>query len=389
MNKIKVVVVGGGFGGCKTALELSNKEGVEVTLISDRKNFEYHGALYRSATGSSPTEVSLPLKEIFEHAKNVTLAQDYITGLDSKHKRVISDTGAMYDYDKLVIALGNIVNYYGIEGMEKHAHTINNVAGAIALRNDLTQCFKAKKLDPTIAIIGAGASGTELAGEIQVFARKVAEKYGVRVHHPHVVLVEGVERVLPALDPVLSAKAYKRLLKLGVEMKLSTRVNSCQPNKVCLDTGDLDATVMIWTAGTRIPDIFGNHPKHFQLKQAQVCVDDYMHAQNQKDIFVIGDNAFTKYSGMAQTALHDAKYVARSLLAQMHGKKVVKYRTRKPIYVVPVGPKWAVMDSDKSKISGYKAWVMRRRADRWIFKNFLPYKKAIKQWRKGNKTANF
>ena len=112
-----------------------------------------------------------------------------------------------------------------------------------------------------------------------------------------------------------------------------------------------------------------------------------MRAKGHKNIYVIGDNAATKYSGMAQTALHDAKYVSRILLQMHKGIPPIAYRPKRPVYVVPIGPRWAVLQDGEKMTTGYKAWLVRRRADVWIFKNFEPYKRAIKQWRKGNKKA--
>jgi NADH dehydrogenase FAD-containing subunit len=92
---------------------------------------------------------------------------------------------------------------------------------------------------------------------------------------------------------------------------------------------------------------------------------------------------------MAQTALHDAKFVTRNLIRQRRGRKPVTYRTLHPTYVVPVGSKWAVLQNQKHQWSGRRAWLFRRRADLWIFKNFQPYKQALKTWRRGNRPANF
>src|SRR3954464_7224579 len=111
---IEVVVVGGGFGGVKTALELANKPGVHVTLISDRPNFEYHGALYRSATGRSPEEVVIPLRHIFAKAKNVTIVRDTITRSDPYRRLFKGRSGRSYLYDYGVLAMGSVLNYFDI-----------------------------------------------------------------------------------------------------------------------------------------------------------------------------------------------------------------------------------------------------------------------------------
>lgn len=383
----KVVIVGGGFGGVKTALELANKPGFQVQLISTHMNFEYHGALYRSATGHSPMEVVIPLKTIFKRAKNVELILDTIAAINPKRKVLRSETGDEYAYDTIVLAMGNDVNYFGIVGMDAHSFAMTTIPQTIELRAKLIELFKQPGSTPTIAIVGAGPTGVELAGEVQEFARRISHKYRTRLSRPHVVLIEGGDRVLPMLDPILSGKAYKRLQKLGVQLRLSTKVNSCEPGKVCISDGEVEADAIVWTAGSKAVGFYEQHPRVFKLEKGKVIVDEQMRAQGHDDIYVIGDNAYTKFSGMAQTALHDAKFVARNLLRIQKGTPPVAYRNWHPLYVVPIGENWAILQTAKNRISGYRGWLVRRRADRWIFRNFLPYKAAIQQWRRGNKIA--
>ncbi len=384
-----VVICGGGFAGVKAALELANKPNIKVTLISKSSNFEYHGALYRTATGSSPLEVTIPLREIFMTAHNVSIILDEITLLDPKKKYIYSSTSNAYHYDALIMALGNQVNYFGLDGMDDHSESMITVAEVISLRHRIVQLIKSKIEHPHIVVVGAGATGVELSGDLQTFADEISEKYGVKRKNIRVSVIEGSDRVLPLLKPKLSEKALIRMSKLGITVRLNTRVNSCEPGKLCLADGEIDADLIVWTAGSRLVDFYSENAKHFEIYRGKIAVDEYMRAKGHKDIYIIGDNAATQYSGMAQTALHDAKYISRILIGMSKGVPPVKYRDRKPIYVVPIGPRWAVLQTPKQTIYGYKAWLVRRRADLWIFKNFQPYKDAVKQWRKGNKKANF
>jgi len=379
----KVVVVGGGFGGVKTALGLANKPGFEVQLISDNTHFEYHGALYRSAVGHSPKEVVIPLKDIFKHAPNVELVLDNAAVVDGKKKRIASATGNIYSYDKAVFALGNTVNYFGIRGLEQHTATMHDISSTIKLRNQLIKLFAVSTSKPLrIAIVGAGASGVELAGEIPTFANFVANKYKLKTPKVKMILVDGADRVLPLLSPKASEKTTKHLHDLGVEIHLNIQVESCEAGNVCMSAGNLGADLIIWTAGSKPVDFFAKNPTVFTLGRAgRVVVNDLLALENDKDVFVIGDNADTPYSGMAQTALHDAKFITHNLLLEQAGKKAKVYRKHKPIYVVTAGPKWAVVQQGDKVTSGYRGWLIRRKADLAIFRNFEPYKQAVKTWR--------
>ena len=181
----------------------------------------------------------------------------------------------------------------------------------------------------------------------------------------------------------------QHLKKLGVELLLSTAVSSCTRGKLHLNGGIQNADIIIWTAGSRIADFYTDKEKEFAFERGRVVVDEYLRAKGHQNIYVIGDNAGTKYSGMAQTALRDAKYVAESLSRIAHGRKAKKYTPRRPVYAVPAGESWAVYQSTRHQLSGYAAWLLRRRADLYIYKNFEPYAKAVKRWRHANRQADF
>lgn len=117
-------------------------------------------------------------------------------------------------------------------------------------------------------------------------------------------------------------------------------------------------------------------------------MDDYLRVQGKENIYVLGDNADTPYSGMAQTALYDANYLSRNLLRLQKHQKITHYRPKRPLYVVTAGHKWAVVQEGNKVISGYRGWLVRRRADLIIFKNFQPYMQAIKTWRSAQKMAD-
>lgn len=385
---MRVVVVGGGFGGAKTALELSNKPNIQVTLISQTENFEYHGALYRSGTGRSPLEVVIPLRDIFKKSSNVEVMLDRVVGVNHPKKCVIGETGEVYKYDKLVLALGNELNYFGLEGIKQHSMSLDTIVNTIALRHELTKLFKANN-KPHIAIIGAGPSGVELAGELQNFADMVADKYQLEHIAVQVTVVEGAERVLPSLREPASTKAQRRLERLGVRVLTGTRINACEPSKVCLESGDLDADLIVWTAGSKTSGFYLQYPDIFKLEGGKIAVDQYLQARGQEDIYVIGDNAATRFSGMAQTALHDAKFVAQNILRDAKNLSQLWYKEVQPIYVVPIGRRWAILQTKHKITSGYKGWLVRRRADMAIYRNFQPYKEALKTWRKGNQRALF
>jgi NADH:ubiquinone reductase (H+-translocating) len=389
---MKVVIVGGGFAGVKAALELSNKQGFEVVLISRGADFEYHGALYRTATGNTPLEVILRIGDILHKSKNVEFVVDSIEAISTKVNAVRGSTGRIYQYDELLLCMGNEKNYFGIEGLEQYSHTMYTIRDTINLRSELVKLFTIPHRNSVrVLVVGAGASGTELAGSLQVFANDVAARYAVKPKHVNIDLVDGSDRVLPLLDPKASALALKHLQKIGVNVLLSKKVMGCSQNIIKLDDEERAADIIVWTAGSKSVDFYAKYPEVFELERGKVKVDEYLRVPKAQNIFVLGDNAFTKYSGMAQTALHDAKYVARNLIkySKDQSVKLPKYEARLPVYVVPIGHKWAVLAQKDKVRSGYYAWLVRRRADLYIYKNFEPIKKALRIWHLGNSRAKY
>lgn len=385
-----VVIVGGGFAGVKAALELSNKKDLSVTLISRGSDFEYHGALYRSATGHSPLEVVMRLGDIFAGKDNIELVVDNIDTINNQLKYVKSETGQQYPYDRLLMCVGNEKSYFGIPGLDVYAHSMYTIHDTMKLRNELVKLFTIPHRQKVrVIVIGAGPSGTELASELQNFSNLVANRYGHTAKKVEVDLVERSARVLPILNEKASRIALKRLVKIGVNVMLGKKVIQCTRNTVRLDDEERAADLIIWTAGCKTVDIYSRYPELFAIEQGRVVVNEYMQVNKAKDIYVLGDNAFTKYSGMAQTAVSDAIFVAKNLISEVAGKELRTYAPHVPIYVVPISGKWAVVQSGNSVRSGRYGWTVRRKADLYIYKNFEPLKKAYITWRKGNRLGKF
>jgi len=384
---MKIVIVGGGFGGVKAALLLNKQHDADITVISKSVNFQYHAALYRSATGRSPREVVIPLSTIFEDDAHVSLVQAEVTQIDPQHKRVVSETGQEFHYDYLILSVGQEINYFGIEGLEENSYSLDTIANTIALREHIREVVAdAGKHQPHFAIVGAGASGVELSAELNIFANKIAQKQGLKPKQFKVSLIEGADRVLPLLKEKISVRAGAKLKSLGVNLMLGQKVMSASHNKLKLESGELEADAIIWTAGNRNNRIFAEHEHLFEFaRNGRVSVDEHLEAR--RDVYVIGDSANTQYSGMAQTALHDAQYVAQDIADRSAGRNRQPYKSRIPIYVVPVGPQYAVFQSKHLMLYGYPAWLLRRAADFRLFSNFEPLKAAIKTWRKGNQSA--
>lgn len=380
-KKKRIVAVGGGFASVKLALELADHSEYEITLISPHDQLEYHGALYRSATGRSPLEVVLPFREIFA-GKNVTIVNDLVTELRAQTKELKGQSGRTYSYDALVLGLGYEIEYYGIRGMREHAESIYTIFDTINLRNTLRDKLIAKKgQDIDIVMVGGGPTGVEASSDIELFSKIVADKYHVEPAKPTVTILDRAPRILPTLLPEVSEIAMRRLEELGVQTQLGVEVDHCTAKHVSLKDGQvIPADVIIWSAGSRASSFFERYPDIFSLDpRKRVVINEYMQA-NSPDIYVLGDSASTKYSGMAQTAITDAIQLAQNFIRSAKNEQIEPYKPILPTYVVPIGHGWAVAQIGDEIAIGADGWKVRRDADYFVLSNFLPEEKAKEHW---------
>lgn len=388
MHKKRIVIVGGGFGGIKAALDLQQHKQFSVKLISDKQHYEYHAALYRSATGWSPKEVVVPLCDIFDERSTVEVIFSRVIKIDASNKHILDADEIRHAYDELIISVGLEVNYYGIEGMAKHSYGLNTIEAALKLRQHLEQSVVAPKDEGSLefVVIGGGATGVELASEISFFVAELCRRQGVPPKKAHVTLVEGSNRLLPILAPKASKFAQWRLEKLGVKVLLRTRAIAYQNDVLTLSDAKIHTKNVIWTAGATNSSLFKNNKETFLFaKNGKIEVDESLAAN--KHIYVIGDNANTQYSGMAQTAIYDGAFVAKNLIRNSTGKSNKLYVPHRPIYAIPVGRDYSVLQWGSVVLRGKIAWMLRRLADFRLFASFEPYRKAVKTWRAGNRRA--
>ncbi len=377
MKKRKVLIVGGGFGGVKTALELCQDEQFDVTLLSDNQDMLYYPALYHTATGGKRSNSSIPFEHIFR-GKQIKLAQGVAKTLDRKAKKIIVEGGNSYHYDSLVLALGVVTNYFGIPGLDEYSYNIKTQAGAQRFKSHLhQQLVDQRRPDLNYVVVGAGPTGIELAGALPSYLLALIERHNLPRRKVHVDLIEAAPRLLPMLPKQISRSVRRRLKKLGVRLYLNSVVQGETADELTISGKPIRSHTVVWTAGVT------NHPffkeNNFVLMgRGKVAVDTFL--QTEPDIFVIGDNANTPYSGLAQTALHDGESVARNLKLQLTGKDMKSYIARRPVTVIPAGPRWAAVIWGSLKFSGWLGHLLREAADFKGFHTLEPWQLATKQW---------
>jgi NADH dehydrogenase len=376
-KKHRVVIVGGGFGGIKAALELASEPQVKVTLISDKPVFRYYPTLYRTVTGGSRVQSLIPLSEIFKDTGvRVIIANAH--QIDRQRKEVIVSDGQDFAYDTLVMALGVVTNYFGIKGLKHYSYGMKSFEEANELKQHLhDQLISQHKPDFNYLVIGGGPTGVELAGALPAYIRRIMKKHGIKHRAVRIGLVEATPRLLPRMPKDVSRVVARRLRRLKVKLYLNKKVEGETIDSLIVDDEPIKSRTVIWTAGVT------NHPffkaNHFLLNQnGRVRVDQYLQAE--ENIYVIGDNADTPYSGMAQTAVHDGAYVGGTIKSLVNGQSPRVYKPKRPIYVTPVGAKWAATLWGNVRVYGRLSWALRRLADFVAYHDVETWWRASRRW---------
>lgn len=372
---MKVVVVGGGFGGVKAALLLAKSRHMKVTLISDRDHFLYYPSLYATATGHSSRQSIVSLHDIVRGSR-VQLIIDRISGLDTHRRIVVGDAG-QYEYDNVVFSLGVVTSYFGLKGLDTYSFGIKSAEQVAAFKKHVHDEMVADHhLDKNYIIVGAGPTGVELSAALAHYIAHIAHSHGIRHKRLHISLVEAAPRVLPRMSEYASRVVEKRLKRLGVHVMKNKRVESEDDDSIIISGVDIPSKTVVWTSGVSNHPFFATHSDLFTLSDnGRVVVDKHLRAH--PHVYVIGDNAATTYTGLAQTALHDAQFVAKLLIAHSLKKSLPSYRAVRPPVVVPVGENWAIFEWGRWRTAGWFASILRRLADVVGYNDIFPIGLAL------------
>ncbi len=377
MAKEKVLIVGGGFAGVKAALELEGDDRFEVTLLSNSDNFRYYPTLYHVATGGQRSNASIPLRSIFA-GKNVRIKHGEATTLNRLEKNVSTKDGESYEFDTLILALGVVTNYFHIPGLEELSYGVKSVADVERLKSHLhDQMVNDHKPDLNYVIVGAGPTGIELAGALSEYLKHLMRQHGISGRTIHIDLIEASPRLLPKSPPDTAKIVKRHLERKGVKLFLGQAVQGETANELLVNGKPIQSHTVIWTAGTTNNPFFANNSFVISTNH-KVATDVFLQAE--ENIFVLGDNANTPFSGLAQTAVSDGKYVADNLKRRKSNRMMKSYHIRQPITVIPVGENWAAVTRGQLRVYGRLGWALRQLADFWAFHDYEPWIQAGRQW---------
>ncbi len=384
--KHRILILGGGFGGLVAAQTLKHAD-AQVTLF-DKRNFHlFQPLLYQVATGSlSPGDIAAPIRSVLSRQKNTEVLLGEAVDIDPPAKTVALRDGSVFPYDSLIIATGSETSYYGNNQWREVAPSLKTVEEATAIRHKLLYAFERAERAATEAearawltfvIVGAGATGLELAGALAEIARETLRHdfRRIRPEEAHILLLEGGPRVLSAYPEDLSAKAEHLVARLGVDVRKNTFVTGIDSEglnyKQADSTGRLEAKTVLWSGGVD-PTSFGMRVAERTGAETdrtgKIKVLPDLTVPNFRDIFVVGDLAYVRgedgkpVPGVAQPAIQEGRYAAKVILTRIAGKQApppFRYFNKGDMAVI--GRAAAVADIFGVHISGFLAWLV------WLF----------------------
>ncbi len=382
----KIVIVGGGFGGVRAALDLAQSpasKNMRIQLISRHPHFEYHAALYKVIAGISPLEVCIPLQEIFK-GKNVELVIDTITTVDPETKCLKGGSGSTYTYDKVVLALGSETHYFNIPGLEELSYPLHSISDALRLKRHIHEMFSNVQSsdDLHFTVVGGGPAGVEVAGVLAQYGHTLAKKHAVSPSYVSVDLIEAAPHILPSASFKIRNSVEKRLRALGVTILVDRTVMKEDLDNLFLKGMEIKTKTVVWTAGVTPNRLYKNISGLSFDSKGRVLVDASLQAKGVLDVFVIGDGAALQQAGTASNALANG-----SLVAKVLGHKVEVLPpyifSRSWFSVIAVGFGWAAASKDALFFSGIVGWWFRRLMDFRFFSSILPFRKAFFVWKSG------
>ncbi|HZH78516.1 MAG TPA: NAD(P)/FAD-dependent oxidoreductase [Archangium sp.] len=365
-----VVILGGGFGGLYAARSL-RKAPVRVTVVDRQNHHLFQPLLYQVATATlSPGEIASPIRGLLGRETTVLLAE--VTGVDVPGKRVLLADGEL-SYDYLIIATGATHSYFGHDEWAKYTLGLKTIDDALQIRRKVLLAFEMaeRETDPvrrrellTFVIIGAGPTGVEMAGSLGEISRHTLARdfHNIDPSQARILLLEGVQRVLPVYSERLSEKARQALEKLGVEVRTNTRVTHIDETGVFIGEERIAARTVIWAAGVAASPVARSLGVELD-RAGRVKVAPELTLPGRSDVFVIGDLAHfiqdgNPIPGVAPAAIQQGKHAARNLLSHLEGKpmKPFRYWDRGTYAVIGRGKAVGVA-FQRFESSGFSAWL--------------------------------
>ena len=367
-DKVKVVIIGAGFGGLDAAKALRKCPQVDVVVI-DRHPYQlFSPLLYQVATGALPEDdIAYPVRAAIP---GVTFIRGDVVRVDPQAHRIRMYDGSDVTYDQLIIATGSVGTTFGIPGVEEHALQMKDIAEAREIKRSLLITYedvqegRLSRDALRVVVVGGGPTGVEISGAVAELQASMKREYPEIAGRASVTLVEAGPRLLPSFSEASSAHAKEELEQLGVVVKLDAAVDRMYANDVHLKSGEiLIAGTIVWAAGVAAPEQWSQLGATGPSRR--LVVDDLLRLPGVPDVWVIGDTAAFTPAGadtplpmVAPVAMQMGRHVARNIMSLIDGTEMSSFRYVDKGQMATIGRRRAVAETPQGlRLHGTLAWL--------------------------------
>ncbi len=375
----RVIIIGGGFGGIALAKKLRKKE-VQVVLLDKHNYHTFQPLLYQVSTGGlEPDSIAYPIRKVIQGYPNFYFRLADVRQIDTTERKLKTNIGEI-SYDYLVVATGSETNFFGNENIEAKAMAMKSIPQSLNLRSLILENFEQALLTDDLherdalmnfVIVGGGPTGVELAGALAEIKKGILPKDypDLDTRRAQINLVQGSDRILPAMSEVASSKAEQFLESLGVNVWKDVRVTDYDGNLVSTSSDiSFNSATLVWAAGVKAVNIAGLDAKELLCRGSRLKVNRFNQIEGFEEIFAVGDVAQMETEAfphghpmMAQPAMQQGENLGENLIRILENKPLKPFVYRDKGNMATVGRNKAVVDLPKFKFQGIFAWFV------WMF----------------------
>ncbi|MBI2582948.1 FAD-dependent oxidoreductase [Candidatus Azambacteria bacterium] len=363
-GKEPIIILGGGFGGLASAFALEKELNRTLPNWPDK---------------------SISIEEALA-GHRISFFQGAVTNIDLANRVILCEDGRELSYRYLLLALGSETNYFGIPGLEEHAHEIKTLEEAIRARNDIRRTYEVTTEIFRILIGGAGPTGVELAGEIQGYLRKLKKRSDKKP--TEVWLLDGAPTILPGFPEKLIKKAERRLRKIGVNIVTGAFISRVVENLAILKSGDtIPFSMLIWAGGIA-PNRLSKTLNLKKDEKGKIWPAKTLEINSH--IFGIGDmvsfldqKTNRPVPATAHFAIEQGKIAAKNIASLLARRPLTSFQPHSSPTIIPIGGKYAIAVLNGFTFSGFFGWLAKIFVELTYLASILPFPKALQTWLKG------
>lgn len=375
-DKKRIVIVGGGLGGLELAFKLVDGD-YQVVLVDKNNYHQFPPLIYQVASGGlEPSSISFPFRRLFQGKKDFFFRMAKVESVNTDKKTIKTTVGEI-DYDYLVLAFGAKTNFFGNKDIEATTLPMKSVSEAMRLRNTILRNLELAltEEDPArkqalmnIVVVGGGASGVEIAGAVAEMKKNIiARDYpDLDSSQMHIYLVNAVDRLLSAMDPVSSKRAERDLKELHVHIRQPQFATEYKDGILKTSAGlEIPTQTVIWVSGICANTVEG-FPAESIGHAGRFLTDRFCRVKGVKDVYAIGDVSLVEgdeeyplgHPQLAQVAMQQAKTVAKNFKAMSEGKELKPFKYKNLGVMATIGRNHAVAEISGKKFGGFPAWAL-------------------------------